>query len=266
MACVGLLLAVGALAAGCGGDEPSPDDAAAVQTMLRSNAEVQRAMAPLYLCLPEEPACYEQAAPAVVDAVERQRGTVEDAVAETDDDCLQEAMGLYRDALVAYGEAGEAASTADVAAVDAALAETTDLEIAYTEKIDGCGFVEGQMAESSAALRSASVGLLRLDPEFSACVDEACVVEVAGRGKELAHEAAVAVDEMLVEARRDERVPSCYPRALEELRRAYRAAERGMQALADLDLATAERELRELTELGPQAQEDLAACIGSAGP
>jgi hypothetical protein len=265
LAAVGLLLAVGALAAGCGGDEQSSDDAAAVRAVLRASAEVQRAVGPLYLCLPEEPECYRNAGPELVEAVERQRAAVEAALADADDDCLQEAMRLYRDSLAAYGEAGEAASAGETAATDTAITRTTELEISYLQKIDECGFVEGKIAESSAALRGANVELLRVSEEFTTCVDEACVVEVARRGREVSRDGAAAVGDMLADLAGEEGVPPCYPAALRLMRRAFQAAERSMQALVEFDVAAAEREGLEAGELETQAQEDLAACAGAAG-
>lgn len=220
---------------------------------------------PLYLCLPEDAACFRRAGPEIVDVVDRQRRAVDVAFANTDHACLQRVVGLYRDSLAAYGKAGEAASAGDTGAAEAAMARTTDLEIAYMEAIGGCGFIEGRMAESSSALRTTGIELMRLEREFTACADEACVVEVAGRGRHLAGEAAAGIDEVLAGLPEEEPVPPCFPRALRDLRGSFEIAGSAMQAIEDLDIATAERESLRANELSAQALEDMAACMSSAG-
>jgi hypothetical protein len=263
-----LLLALLSLpAAACGGEEVTSDDARTVRAMLRSDAAVQRAVQPLLLCLPERPACYRRSGPAVVSVVERERRRVDVALENTDDTCLEEVASLYGRSLDEYGNAGQAATTADVAAVDAALAKTTELEIAYSEKLGTCGFAEGELARAGTKLREANTGMLRLEQEFAACQDEACVTEVAGRGRRLATDAAASVDELLADLEKQgEDVPSCFPRALRKWQDAFRAVGGAMAALEDLDLETADRAGTQAGELAAEAQDDLADCMSSAGP
>ena len=253
------------LAAACGGDEPTDDDAATVQVMLGTSANVQRAVQPLYMCMPENAACYRRAGPGLVAVVDQARTATDTVLAETDDACLREFAALYRDSLDAYGDAGRAAKAGDAAAVEAAISETTRLEIAYGGKLEECGFVEGRLAEWSSALRKADLAMLRLDQEFTACADEACVLDIAARGEKAAGDAIAAVDGALDEiGDANEDVPPCFPPALRKMRQAYEAVQAGMRAIGELDVDAALRESTRGTELGAQAQEDMAACIGSA--
>ena len=146
-------------------------------------------------------------------------------------------MGRYRDSLAAYRDAGKAASAGDVAATEAAIARTDDLEFAHMQKVGECGGLEGRLAESTSVLRGAGIELLRLEKELAACVDVACVVEAGTRGEQLAREAVEAVDEVLAGLPDDEPVPPCLPRALKEMRRAFGAMKSAMQAVHELDVA-----------------------------
>ncbi|HSE82566.1 MAG TPA: hypothetical protein VLA87_12905 [Gaiellaceae bacterium] len=253
------------LAVACGEDKPTEDDAATLKVMLSTSANVQRAVQPLYFCFPEDPECYRQAGAEIVSVVAQARTATETVIAETDDACLRQAATLYRDSLDAYGDAGRAAAAGDAAAADAAILETTRLEIAYGEKIGECGFDEGKTAEYASALRESDVKILRLSQELAACRAEACVLDVAARMKAASAEAVAAVDSLLAVVTEDDEAPSCLPPALRELRGAYAAVEKTMQALGAGNLATLEREGRRAGELQVAAQEKMAACISSAG-
>lgn len=233
--------------------------------MLRSSANVQRAVQPLFFCLPERPACYREAGPEVVSVIEQERRAVDIALQNTDDPCLEEVARLYRSSLDEYGSAGRAATIANVAAVDSALAKTTELEISYTEKMGTCGFAEGEMAEAGARLRKTSSEMLRLEQEFATCLDEACIIDVAAHGRQLARDGASTVDEMVTKIGQRDDVPLCAETAFGEWKEAFGAVERAMAALQRLDVAAAEREAKQASELESEAQEDLADCMGSAG-
>ncbi len=260
-----LLVMVGLLAAGCGGgDEPSSDDVATIKVMLRSGADVQRVVQPIFLGLPEEPECYRQVGPEIVEVVERERKAVDAALAETDDACLREAVSLYGDSLERYTEAGRAAVEGDTAAADAAISKTTALEIAYTQKIGECGFAQGPTAELTTRMRLVSVEFLRLNEEMFACPDEPCVLDVAARLETSAVEGGSILDEMVAKLG-EEDVPPCLPRVLQDVREAYRAVELAARALQERDADTAIREGTRAGELDAAAQEDMAACLSSAG-
>jgi hypothetical protein len=260
-----LLVPLAALTAGCGGDEPTRDDAGTVKVMLQQTAEVQGAMQPLYFCLPDDLVCYRQAGPEIVSVVDRAQRAAETAVANTDDDCLQEAAGLFRDSLEAYGDAGRAATAGDVPAVDAAIAETTRLEIAYHERISECGFVEGRIAEQSAALREVDVALLRLGEELAACSTEACALDVIARTKAAADDGVAAVDRLRAEMAEDDEVPECVPAVLGKRRGAFIQLKSAWESLEAGDIVAFENKAKLAAELETAVAGEMAACLTSAG-
>lgn len=262
------LLLVGAfafLAAACGGDEPTKDDAATFRVMLSTSADVQRAVQPLYFCFPEEPECYRQVGPQIVEAVVQARSATETVMAETDNTCLKEFAALYRDSLDAYADAGRAATAADTAAVDAAISETTRLEIAYGEKLGECGFEEGTLSEYSATLRKTDLEILRLSEELESCRNEACVLDGAARMKSAAVEGVRALDGMLEAVAEEDEAPPCLTAAIREFREAYVSLEKSMQALQAGNLATLEREAKRAGEQQAAGTERMASCMSAAG-
>jgi hypothetical protein len=248
--------------AGCGRDEPSRDDRETVRALLRSSAAVERAVSPLHFCLPEQRRCYRDAGPTVVSVVERERAAFDDALSETDNECLADAGGAYADALDAYSRAGEAAVRGRPAAVDRAIARSTEAQIAFLERIGECGFSQGRYAEVGAMMRRVGIDILRLSTEGDACPDEACVRDVARRMEGKAQEGLRALDEFLAEARAGD-APACLVGSLENMRTAYQALERASSAVQERRYRIAEREGERATRFGAQAQDDLAACLGT---
>ncbi len=257
-----LVLALPLLVAGCGSDEPSRDDLETVRTLLRSSAAVERAVSPLSLCLPEQRRCYRDAGTTVVAVVERERAAFDDALAETDNECLADAGGAYADALDAYARAGEAAVRGRPAAVDRAIARSTEAQIAFLERIGECGFSQGRFAEVGATMRRVGIDVLRLSTEGDACRDEACVVDVARRMEGKAREGLRALDEFLAEVRAGD-APACLDGSLENMRTAYQALERASSAVQERRYRVADREGERAMRFGARAQDDLAACLGT---
>ncbi len=220
-------------------------------------------MSRLYVCVPEQPRCYDEAGPTVVEVVEREQAQLEDALAQTDDDCLAEVGALYSDALDAYGDAGRAAVRGRPAAVDRAITRSTEAEIAYLEKMGDCGFSQGRLGEAGARLRRVDAELLRLGEEITACPDEACVVRVARKMEATGREGLRSVDEMLREVRGEEDAPACLAASFSTVRDAYETLVRASRALQARDYEAAERGGTRSIKLAAEAQEDLADCLGT---
>jgi hypothetical protein len=258
-----LVLVLGLFAA-CGGDEPTRDDAETMRAIFASSAEVERAVRPLMFCLPENPECYRRAGPAIVPVAEGARKVVDDLIADTDDACLREVAGLYRDSLDEAADAGRAAAVADTEAVDTALSEVSRLQLAYATKVGECGLAEGRMAEYAAAIREVDLRMIRLDEEFAKCRGAACLEGVA-RYKAAAKDGVVAVDRLLERLAQDDEAPGCFQTVFQEKRNAYRALAEALEAAEAGDVATFKRKATIASELEAAGYEDMAACIGSAG-
>jgi hypothetical protein len=233
-----------------------------VQAMLSSTAKVQRALQPIYVCAPRDRDCYEAAGSEIVDTVAREQVSFNVFLERADNACLKEVGRLFQDSLDAYGEAGRAATAGDTKAADQAISESTDAEIAYIRKMEDCGFSQGQTAAIEAQMRAVNVEILALIEEVEGCKERACVVDVAQRLQASARRGVEAVDGYL-DAIGDD-VPDCVPDGLGLMRRAFESLELAAAAMEKGDFATVEREGMASDELRLQAQEKLAACIGSA--
>jgi hypothetical protein len=250
----------------CGGDGgPSEADHATVNAILRSNAALGRAVTPLNLCVPEEPACYTGAGPEVVAVVEREAERVATVLAETDHACLAEVGALYEDVLDAYGEAGRAAVAGDAAAVDAALSRSSERELAYLDKLGECGSSQGRLAEISGSLRAVNADVIRIVEDLLACeTDVRCVQETARQLQAKGREGRARVDELMTEVEGEDEVPGCVPPAVALVRESFAALERTAVAVQAGEVETAEREGVRADELRAQAAEDIADCLATA--
>jgi hypothetical protein len=251
--------------AGCGGEDgASSDDAGTVKEMLSASATVQQAAQPLYLCLPEEESCYTQNGDALVGAVNRARVQLRPALGETDNDCLAEAGRLFDRSLDAYAEAGRAAAAADVASFDGAISRSSRVEIQYVRKIGECGFSSGEVAESSAAMREINIALIRLSEELTACgSDAACIVRVARRMGTRAREGQRVIGEF--KSRLGGDAPGCLRDALDVYSRSLEALETTVVAVQEGRARVAEAEGKRSSQLGVQAERDMANCLGTLG-
>jgi hypothetical protein len=240
--------------------EPTQNDASTVQAMLSSGAAVQRAVQPLYMCLPEDKRCYRDAGQTVVQVVEAERGRIAPIIAATDDGCLKDVGRSYDESLAAYLAAGRAALAGDSAAVDKAISRSSKAEISYSERLGECGFAQGQFARITTSLRKVNVDIIELDEQMYACADFACVMPLARRLEHKASEATALISEFhasLGEA------PACLDHALIEFRSAFVAIGRSAVATQKGDFLKATTEAMEAGRLQAQAQEDMAACLGS---
>ncbi len=263
MLAVALVLAFPVVLSSCGGDESSSNDIDTVRELLSSSASVQRAMQPLYSCLPEERRCYTQAGPEVVEVVEREQARFESALAETDDECLTEAGELYRESLEAYGDAGQAAVDVRPAEVDAAIDRSTEAELGYLKKFDECGFSQGRFAEVGPAMRAVDADLLRLGNEAADCKAIPCIEDVAGRMEAKAVEGGQLLERMIRELSAEEEAPECLAAALRQMNSGYQALVVAARALQTGDYDEAEREGTRASELTTAGQEAMATCLGS---
>jgi hypothetical protein len=260
-----LVVVVALVLVGCGGGGgASSNDAATVKEMLRAGAAVQQAAQPLYVCLPEEKACYTQNGDALVQAVERARVQLRPALDDTDSDCLAQAGRLFDRSLDAYADAGRAAAAADVASFESALTRSSRVEIQYVRKIGECGFSEGAVAESSAAMREVNISLIRIGEEMNACgSDTPCIVRVSRKMEARAREGRRVADEF--KARLGGDAPDCLRDGLDVYSRSLDALEKAAVALQDGRWKVAETEGMRASELGVQAERDLATCLETLG-
>lgn len=256
-----LVLVLGLFAA-CGGDEPTRDDAVTMRVMFQSAADVQLAAQPLSLCLPKQTPCYRAAGPDIVKTVEGARTDVDEALAETDDECLKKVASAYRRMLDVYAEAGRAATAGDTAGADDALLELTDLAAAYSKQVGTCGFTQGPDAELTATLRAVQIDLYRLDDEMFQCADAPCALEVSERMEAKAREGQSILAGLVARLRADSEAPLCAPDALAELQEFFRAIELMNRALQRGGLDAVERQATRANQLQVEASQDMAACIG----
>jgi hypothetical protein len=247
--------------AGCQrSNEPTRSDASTVQAMLSSSAAIQRAVQPLYMCLPGQKRCYREAGRTLVQVVQAEQARVTPIVAETDDDCLEEVGGLYADSLDAYLAAGKAALSGNAAAVDEAFKRSTKVEISYHERLGDCGFAQGRFAQIGASMRAVTIEIIKLDEKMYSCANDACIRPLARQLEERAAEATALLSEFhanLGEA------PECLDHAIIELRSAFMGVGRSAVAMQKGDYETAVTESTQASTVHAQAQEDMAACLAS---
>jgi hypothetical protein len=264
MVCLSGLVLI--LVAGCGGAEgPSEDDRATVEAILRSNAALGRAVSPFNLCLPEDLACYQQAAPKLVAVVEEEQELVSRALAETDNACLRKVGVAYDRVLEAYKGAGQAGVAGDGEAVGAALSRSSEREIAFLDEIRECGFSQGRVAEINAAISAVNVDVIRIVEELVACEQRACIEDTTRRLQATAREGRARIDELQAELEGEEGVPACIAPVFALLRQSFTALEQTAVAVREGEAERAEREGVRADELRAQAAEDLASCLGTAG-
>jgi len=237
------------------------DDASIVKAIVRSSATIQRAMQPLYLCLPEELSCYTDAGPGILTVVNQEKSDFERASANSDNACLSEVVRLYEESLDAYGQAAQAAVAGDPAAVEREISVTTELEMAYSERMSECGFAEGRQAELNSAIRRSFFDTLRLADRILMCADIECVVAASKRLEAKANEGISLLDEYLEDLSDDD--PACLAEAMRTVRAAFKATEQTAVALQRGNYAAADREGKRAGELGVTAQERLADCLGA---
>jgi hypothetical protein len=253
------------LLSACGGDdeEPSADDRSTLQVVLTSHAAVQRAVGGFYSCLPDDAACYREAGPAIVEAVERALPVVDAAMEETDDQCLARAAGVYRDSLVAYSRLGRAAADGDTKTADEEDSATIRLDADFWDKLRRCGVTAGRPAQLAQRLSAVSAGIGELGTQMAMCRDEACARDLAEQMETSAIIGQSVLRAMVTGFAAD--APACMRTAFSEYESVFAALEAMAEKIQRGRFAAAEREAARIVDLGPAAEEDKAACIGSAG-
>ena len=230
--------------------------------LIRSSAAVQRAMQPLYSCLPEELRCYRRAGPRVLPIVQQEKRSFDEVAADTDDACLTEVATLFRKSLDAYATAAESARRGAPDSVDKAISLSTKYELAYTTKLKECGFVEGQRAELIMRINRATVAAGRLIDRIIACERATCVITFAKELEAEGRKGTEVVDQYIRAFQAEYRdAPACIVDALGKYRSAFIAVETAAAALQRGDADTAGREGNRADELGVGAQEQLAQCV-----
>jgi hypothetical protein len=260
--CTLLMAAPVALAACGGGDEPSRDDLRTIRGVLTSSAAVQRAVAPLYECLPGDADCYRAAGPGIIEAVAREQASFGGVLQEVDNECLTEVGRLYDDSLDVYGEAGRAAAAGQTAVADRAISRSAQVEIAYIRKLDECGFSEGKTAKVGAEMRRINIRVIQLVEELTACKSEKCVLGAARELGVAGQDGSKAVDALLAELPGD--APACIREGLSLMKQSFDSLERTAAAIEQGKFETAQREGTRSDGLRAQAQEQIAACLTTA--
>jgi hypothetical protein len=148
-------------------------------------------------------------------------------------------------------------------AFDAAISRSTAAEIAYSRRLDDCGFSEGKTAEINAALRDVNVDLLRLGEEIVDCTTRACVVSAAARIEERGREAVTLIGRLHDEVGED--APDCLIGVLDEMRESYSLLVSSAAAIQDGRLRAAARDGTRSSELQAEALNDMASCLSSFG-
>ncbi|MEO8290583.1 MAG: hypothetical protein ABI649_06260 [Gaiellaceae bacterium] len=249
--------------AGCGGgDEPPRNDIRTMREILQSSALVQRAVAPLYQCAPDDADCYRAAGPGIVEAVASERASLGDVLQETESECLAEVARRFDDSLAAYAAAGRAAVQGDVAAADQAISRSSQVEISYLRRLDECGFSEGKVAEIGSEMRRINIEVIQLTEELVSCKTQDCVAEVSRELEVAAHQGSGAIESLLAEIPSE--TPGCLADGLRLMARSFRSLELAATAIGEEDFETAEREGVQSDEMRSQAQERLAACLTTA--
>lgn len=252
---------VATLVTACGGsDRATADDAETARVLVQASAATQRAMQPLYGCLPENPGCYAAAGPPVVRAVDAARERLRATLEETDNECIKEAGQVFARSLDAYHAAGEAAVAGDPEAVDAATLESSDHEIAFLAKIDECGGDAGRGALLGAELRRINTEILRIDQELYACETEACVRSAGQRLADAADRGRAELARITVTLSEEEGA-SCFTRAFEHMAKGYDLLGDSMRALLEGRFRQAERLGSRSGTATVEAQEMLATCF-----
>lgn len=244
--------------------ETTKDDASTVEAILFSNASVQEAMQPLYGCVPEVLRCYTKAGPEALSVIEGELERYERVASGTDNPCLADVADLYGKSLDAYLEAARAAKRGDPTAFDDAIVRSTDLEVAYTERMDECGFAQGKMAEFNRKANDIGFDIVRLSEEVYSCADKDCVVSGTRQLEEKAREGIALLDEYSDDLA--EGTPDCFPAMLDKMREMFVAFGAMANAILQGDGPTARREANRAAELGVTVQEDTATCVSSAMP
>jgi hypothetical protein len=262
IAVVAVLVLMG-LGTGCGDKEISQSDLSTVQAILNASAEIDRAMQPLYSCLPEDAACFRRSGPQAVRVAERERRRVTPTLAVTKNSCLDDAGRLFGKSLDGYARAAHAAARGKSSRFDAAISQTTRHEIAYVRKLNDCGFTQGRLAEIGAAVRMVDVAMLRLNDEIVDCKSLKCVNRVAHEMEKQAGIGVARLDEFLAEL--DEDAPSCIRGALVETRATFVSVRRGAVALQEGRYTAAEKQGNRSIEQGAATKQHMAACLESLG-
>lgn len=255
------VLVTGLGTAGCGEEGPSNADLSAVQAILSSSATIDRSMQPLYLCVPEDTACYKRSGPQAVAVAQRERRKVAPTLAETENSCLADVGRLFDKSLGGYADAGRAAARGKSSGFDAAISRTTRFEIAYVRKLNECGFTEGRLAEIGAAVREVNVAMLRLNEEIVDCQTSRCVKRVAREMEQQTRVGVARLDEYLAELDRD--APICLRDVLVEMRETFLTVRRSAVALRQNRFSVAEREGTRSIEQAARAKQHGAACLES---
>lgn len=235
------------------------EDASHVVAIVDSSASVQRAMQPLYLCVPEKVSCYTTAGPAILRVVEQEEDRIADLAAEAENSCLADVVSLYDNSLGAYRDAGRAAVKGDPEGVERAISRSTKYEIEYSKKLGDCGFVDEQRAQQYSAINSAFWDLVAISDEIFNCRDRRkCIIANSRRLEMKAHQGIALLDEYIREL---EDAPACVVAAMGKVREAFRAIEEMAIAIQEGDAAVAREQGKRAGQLGVTAQEDFAACM-----
>jgi hypothetical protein len=112
-------------------------------------------------------------------------------------------------------------------------------------------------------LSAVSAGIGELGTQMAMCRDEACARDLAEQMETSAVIGQSVLRAMVAGFAAD--APACMRTAFSEYESVFAALEAMAEKIQRGRFAAAEREAARIVELGPAAEEDMAACIGSAG-
>ena len=241
---------------------PSRDDSETMRAVLRTSAAVGEAAQPLVLCAPEDVRCYQRRGPGLAAAATKALAELEPILERTDHPCLARVASRYPASFAAWVDAGRAASEGNVRAFNAAMARATEIEIATYRATGKCGFLEGRLAQLSAALREANIAITRAANTLAACKDEPCVASGAQSLVEAARDTAALLPEYREEAKGAlDALPPCFDRALTQFSRVLRGYERIGVALREGRYEFAEKNAPAVDRAYVDLQQRLSSCF-----
>lgn len=236
---------------------PTVDDEATFRALITSSAVVQRAMQPLYLCLPGEISCYKKAAPGVAEVIAQERSSLEPIIDDADSPCIARVAALYAESLAAYEASARAAEDGDDRVVERELARSTRAEKEYVREWSECGFFNAEQAQFITAFGNAFFDVLGASEELVACSTTRCVKRGARKMEAAARAGFELLDDASTEAAEG---PECMRKAIESARVTFSAMEKAAISLQEGRYRSAEQQAERGARFGSATQDLFASC------
>ncbi|MDP9067872.1 MAG: hypothetical protein M3N53_05940 [Actinomycetota bacterium] len=236
---------------------PTADDIEIFDAVVSSSAVVQRAMQPLYVCLPGEVSCLKKAAPGVAEVIAQERSAVESMIEDADDPCIERYVALYEESLEAYEASARAAEEGNGPAFERELARSTRVEKAYVREWSRCGFFDRQQSRFITALGDALFDVLDAGEELVECATVRCINRGARKIEAAARSGVELVDDASTEAGES---PECVQDALENARLTFSAMGKAARSIQEGRFRRAEQQAERGARFGIATQDLFASC------